>query len=169
MSVSSIIYFLARYVLGVTMMFYGLIKIFQIQFALPSEFYDYELKQLDGVTLTWAFLGFSSWFSFLLGVFELVPGFLLLFRKTQLLGACLLFPSLLAVFLVNNAYNFLPYMRIFTGFLLCLNVLLLFSGYKSFIKFFHEILGQSSSSSKEIIFNILILLIVTFFIAYNFK
>ena len=72
----------------------------------------------DKVELTWAFLGFSTWFSILLGFLELVPGFLLLFKRTKFLGAILLFPSLLGVFLVNNAYNFMSHMIIFTGFLL---------------------------------------------------
>jgi len=44
---NSIIHLLARYILGVTMMAYGLIKIFQIQFALPSEIYNYELKRIS--------------------------------------------------------------------------------------------------------------------------
>ena len=163
-SYNSIIYSLVRYILGVTMIVYGLIKIFQIQFSLPSEVYKYELEQLDGVTLAWAFLGFSSWFSFLLGVFELVPGFLLLFRRTKLLGAILLFPSLLAVFLINNAYNFLPHMRLLTGVLLLLNVLLLFSGYESFVKFIKDILSQPAGGLQETVFNTLILGLVTFLI-----
>jgi len=167
-SISSIFYLIVRYTLGVTMMAYGLIKIFHTQFVLPSEVYNYELRQLDGVTLTWAFLGFSSWFSFLLGVFEFVPGFILLFRRTQLLGAILLFPSLLAVFLVNNAYHFLPHMKFFTGCLLCMNILLLFSGYEPIIKFIKSILNQSSGSLRETIINFILLVLLTFFIAYKF-
>lgn len=155
--VNSIIHSLIRYLLGVTMMAYGLIKILQTQFSLPPEVYHYQLEQLDGVTLAWAFLGFSFWFSTFLGVFELVPGFLLLFRRTSLLGAILLFPSLLMVFLVNNAYHFLPGMRIFTGVLLLLDVLLLISGYKCFFEFLRNILGQSSFTAKEVIINAIIL------------
>lgn len=64
-----------RYLLGVIMLGYGLIKILQIQFILPSHIYDYQLKQLDGVTLTWAFLNFSSWFTILLGLLELIPAY----------------------------------------------------------------------------------------------
>lgn len=166
---NSIIYLIIRYILGVTMIAYGLIKIFQIQFALPSEVYNYELKHLDGVTLTWAFLGFSPWFSSLLGFFELVPGFLMLFGRTKLLGAILIFPSLLAVFLVNIAYSFLPHMRMLTGVLLLSNMLLLFSGYKSILSFLRDILNQSSGSMKETIFNTVVLCLLTFLIAYYLK
>jgi len=94
-----------RYILGITMIVYGLIKILRIQFVLPPDIYRHPLGQLDGVTITWAFLGFTSWFSILLGILELTPGFLLLFRKTNLLGAILLSPILLSVFLINVAYN----------------------------------------------------------------
>tara|TARA_R110000744_G_scaffold159918_2_gene276071 strand:+ start:140 stop:661 length:522 start_codon:yes stop_codon:yes gene_type:complete len=166
-SINPIVYLFIRYILGVTMMAYGLIKILQLQFVLPSEVYSYELRQLDGVTLTWAFLGFSTWFSCLLGVFELVPGFLLLFRRTQLLGAILLFPSLLAVFLINSAYHFLPHMRVFTGVLLSLNILLLFSGFEAIVKFLKDTLSQSSGGLKESIINTLILVVLALLIVYN--
>jgi hypothetical protein len=112
---------IVRYLLGMIMLAYGLIKVFQIQFILPADAYELQLKQLDGVTLTWAFLGFSSWFPILLGVFEIVPAILLLFARTKLLGAILLFPSLLTV-MINNAYGFLPHMRISTGVLLSMNL-----------------------------------------------
>lgn len=151
------------------MMAYGLIKIFQIQFVLPPEVYNYELRQLVGVLMTWAFLGFSTWFSIVLGFFELIPGFLLLFRRTKLLGAFLLLPSLVAVVLINNAYHFLPYMRIFTGFLLLMNLVLLIPSHKLFIRFFNETLQRARVSSIEIAINILILGLVIFLILYHFK
>ena len=159
---------LIRYILGMIMMAYGMIKILQIQFILPSEVYDYELRKLDGVTMAWAFLGFSSWFSILLGLFELIPGFLLLFRRTKLLGAILLFPSLLTVFLINNAYGFLPHMRMFTGVLLLMNLLLLYPSHKLLIRFFKETLYQSPVSFTEIVINFLILGLVMVLIIYNF-
>lgn len=169
LSDKSIVFVLSRYILGITMMAYGLIKIFQIQFVLPPEVYSYELRLVDGVTLTWAFLGFSPWFASVLGFFEVVPGFLLLFGRTKLLGAILIFPLLLAVFLVNNAYNFLPHMRFLTGVLLLLNVLLLFSGYRSIRSFLKEILSQSSGSIKETIFNTAVLLLITFLVIHYLK
>lgn len=114
-----------RYTLGTVMMVYGIIKLTGIQFVLPPHVYDYPLKELDGVSLTWAFLGFTPWFSFLLGVFETVPAVLLFFNRTKLWGAIFLCPILLAVFLINAAYGFLPYMQLFTGALLLIDILLL--------------------------------------------
>jgi len=165
----SVVYLIIRYLLGMMMAAYGTIKILQIQFILPAEVYRYELQQLDGVLLTWAFLGFSPWFSILLGVFEVIPGILLLFRRTTLLGAILLLPSLLLIFLINNAYGFLPHMRAFTGGLLLLNLLLLLPGYRLFINFIKQILGQSSITFIEIIANSILVALMVLLIIYNLQ
>lgn len=125
MKVKLILESLARYILGLIMVAYGLIKILEIQFRLPPSSYEIPLGNLDGVTLTWAFLGYSSWFTILLGVFEFVPGVLLLFRRTKLIAEIILLPILAGIFLVNNAYHFLPYKKLFTGCLFIINILLL--------------------------------------------
>jgi hypothetical protein len=152
------------------MLAYGQMKIFGIQFILPPFIYDYQLKDLDGITLTWAFLGFSSWFSILLGIFELVPGLLLLFNRTKLLGSILLLPVLLAVFLVNNAHGFLPHMRVLTGILLLMNLALLLRDYRLFIRIFQELLtNQPTSKQSEFFVNLILIVLVTFLIIYNFK
>jgi hypothetical protein len=159
-----------RYLLGMIMLAYGLIKVFQIQFILPADAYELQLKQLDGVTLTWAFLGFSSWFRVLLGIFEIVPAILLLFARTKLLGAILLFPSLLTVFIINNAYGFLPYMRIFTGVLLSINLLLIIPHRKILLKIFKESVTPSSTVGfGETILNVVIAGLIIFLILYNFQ
>lgn len=163
---NSIIQSLVRYALGVIMMGYGLIKIFRMQFALPAEIYDYPLRHLDGVTITWAFLGFSPWFSVFLGVLELIPGFLLLFRKTYILGAILLLPSLFAVFMINNAYDFWPHMRVFTGLLLVFNLTLLFPRRKLLYDFFKSIANESSGKKNEAVINVLILCLLTFLVVF---
>lgn len=152
------------------MLAYGLVKILGMQFILPSSVYEYQLKELDGVTLAWAFLGFSPWFSVMLGFFELVPGVLLLFNRTKLLGAVLLFPIVLTVFLINNAYDFLPHMRVLTGVLLLMNLSLLLYDYKLFIRFSHEILrDQSTIKLIELIINFILIGSITFLIIYNLK
>ena len=159
-----------RYALSIIMMSYGIIKIFKIQFSLPSEVYNLSIGELDGVTLTWAFLGFSSWFSVLLGVFEFVPSALLLFTRTKLIGAVLLFPMLLTVFLINNAYGFLTYMRVFTGMLLLMNICLLFLNRNALIKILKSTIYQAPKNQRtEFTINILIIVIVIVSIVLIFK
>ena len=94
---------LIRYALGLGMLPYGLTKIARTQFiVLPFHSWSEPLKDISGVTLTWAFLGYSPWFTVLLGFLEVIPAVLLLFRKTKLLGALLLFSVVLNVFLINS-------------------------------------------------------------------
>lgn len=162
-------YLILRYVLGLIMVAYGLIKILGIQFP-STRLYTNPLNEVDGVTLTWFFLGYSTWFVTLLGLFELVPAVLLLFRKTKLVGATLLFPVLLNVFLINNAYGFLPSMRVFTGVLLAIDLVLILVHYKLFITFYKELIHhQSTTQWPEIVINCTIVGLVIFLVVYKFK
>lgn len=166
----SLWYLIIRYVLGLIMLSYGWIKILGLQFMLPADVYEYQLKDIDGVTLVWAFLGFSTWFSILLGLAEFVPALLLLFRKTKLIGAILLFPALFAVCLVNNAYGFSPHMRIFTGILLMMDLLLISAYDQGIIKFLQGLLQKHlTNKSGELIINLMLVLLVLLLIAFNFK
>jgi hypothetical protein len=161
---------LSRYFLGLVMIFYGLLKIFQLQFVLPAPVFESSLKELDGVTLTWAFLGHSSWFSILLGIFEFLPGLLLLFRKTSFLGSILIFPLVLSVFLININYGFLPFMQLFTGILLLIDLGLLLIKKDLLKKIMLEIIQQEPTkrSAIEFIFNTFIIGSILLIIIFSF-
>jgi hypothetical protein len=117
---------LCRYGLGLTMIPYAVSKLLQLQFVvLPTHAWQLPLEQLSGPILAWSFLGHSGWFQVLLGVLELVPALLLLFRRTTLIGAILLLPLTLNVLLVNEAFNLWPETRLTALVLLLLNVGLL--------------------------------------------
>lgn len=112
-----------RYGLGLTMIPYAVSKLVQLQFVvLPLHTWQLPLEQLSGPMLAWAFLGHAGWFQVLLGVLELVPALLLLFRRTTLLGALLLLPVTLNVLLVNEAFSLWPDTRLTAQVLLLLNV-----------------------------------------------
>ena len=149
------------------MISYGLIKILQLQFVLPEEVLNQTLGQLDGVTLTWAFLGYSSWLTVILGMAELIPGVLLLFNRTKLIGILLLFPVLTAVFLINQAYGFLFYMRVFTGGLLLLDIWLLFIYRQPFIWAISSLKQENAQYQKrELTINATFILLVVALILY---
>lgn len=158
-----------RYFLGMIMLAYGLLKIFKIQFVLPLSAYSHPLGEIDGVTLTWAFLGHTRWFSVVLGFLELVPGTLLLFRKTFILGALLIFPSLLSIFLINLAYGFFPHMQLFTFFLGLIDLGLLFSRFKLFKRFFYEIMEGTTNKGfiTELMINLIVAGLIAWVIFYN--
>ena len=96
-------YGVARYSLAALMMSFGMLKILGMQFNTirPFATWAQPLERLSGQQLTWAFMGHSSSFQFIIGVFEFVPAFLLLFRRTALLGANLLLPMTAGVFFLN--------------------------------------------------------------------
>lgn len=129
-----------RYFLSFVMIVYSVVKFAGIQFALPEGVTNMPLKDIDGVTLTFAFLGYSKWFAIFLGAAELLPAILLWFSRTYLAGGILLFPIIVFVFLVNINYGFFPHMVLWTGALLTLDGILLFSQRKKLVQIFRLIL-----------------------------
>ena len=94
-----------RYVLGVFMISYGVPKICGV-------FFDYQLSAVDSkmgaasdFELAWYFYGNKPWQELLSGVLELVPGFLLLHRRTYYLAAVLLLPVAAQVLVLNFFYE----------------------------------------------------------------
>jgi hypothetical protein len=117
---------LTRYLLAVGMMYYGFTKIMNTQFViLPTTVWLTPLESLAGKNITWAFLGFSSWFQTLLGLLEFVPAFFLLFRRTAFVGAIFLLPLTLSVTLINFALQLWPQTQIISSVFLGLNIAVL--------------------------------------------
>lgn len=106
---------------------YALTKILRTQFVLTgfSLTQLQSLESIPGTTLTWAFLGHSLWFQVLLGFLELIPALLLLFRRTTFLGATLMLPVTLNVFLINYALDLWVGTKVVGSGLLILNILVL--------------------------------------------
>ena len=116
---------IVRYLLGLAILTYGISKLYNVQFQVSAWTYAHPLNQTSGSMLTWAFLGYEPWFQFVLGVFETIPGLLLLSRRTWRLGALLLFPVLLNVVLINFALDLWHDTKVIGSILLLLNLSLL--------------------------------------------
>ena len=156
---------LVRYLLGLAMLPYGLTKIMRTQFVvLPFHEWAKPLGDISGVTLTWAFLGYSPWFTVLLGLLETIPAVLLLFRKTKLLGALLLFPVILNVFLINVALDLWSGTQKISAVLLAMNMVLLLFHYPLLRTTFIRMLSQASLAKGkgplEILVNIVLVGVV---------
>jgi hypothetical protein len=151
---------LIRYALAISMMPYGISKIFKTQFVLsPSLMSPTTLEQMSGKTLTWAFLGYSSWFEVLLGFLELIPALLLLFRRTALTGTILLLPITLNVYLINMALNLWDGTKLIALVLLVLNCLLLLFEWKKIRDIVLIVIGKTGMkfTGWELAFNVLLL------------
>src|SRR5687768_8136069 len=107
------------------MFLYAYIKIVNFQFAVPDDLKLVPIKDADGVVLTFSYFGYSRWFSMLIGLAELIPALLLFFKRTAFLGARLLFPIMTFILLINLAYDFVPFMKIWTASILAVNISLL--------------------------------------------
>ncbi len=79
---------IVRYYVAITMVSYGFVKVFKLQFPFFSP--DRLLEPYGNSSpmgLAWNFLGFSKGYNYVMGFAELSSGVLLLFRRTTTLGA----------------------------------------------------------------------------------
>lgn len=158
---------LTRYILGLWMLTYAITKILRTQFVLlPFALWQRPLETLSGKNIAWAFLGYSPWFQVLLGVLEFIPSILLLFRKTALLGAILLLPMTLSVFLINQALDLWETTKQISLILIVLNCLVLIFHWQTIKNVFSTIIQKSLTFKLlklEVILNIVIISSVSFF------
>jgi hypothetical protein len=95
-----------RYLLAVTMFLYGLGKVLKAQFPMPSSGrLLVPIGQTSPMGLLWTFMGYSTPYTMLAGLAEVIGGALLLFRRTTLLGALLLAGVLGNIVAMNFAYD----------------------------------------------------------------
>ncbi|TQI71142.1 hypothetical protein JM79_2068 [Gramella sp. Hel_I_59] len=86
------------------MFIYGFGKI--LQFDGAAEI-DKTVAELKGMELMWAFYGYSKAFALTLGVFEIVGGILILFRRTRLIG-CLFTSTILINVIIQDIIFEIP-------------------------------------------------------------
>jgi hypothetical protein len=93
--------------LGVTFVLYGLVKLLGGQFVYHHD-WVIDGRTTDGATLVWCFYGYSPTYGRLIGLAEALPGLLLLFRRTRLLGALVLLPIAANVTVMDFCFDFPP-------------------------------------------------------------
>lgn len=112
-----------RYMLGMTMLSYGLVKVFKTQFpdtSLVSLLTPF--GEMSPMGLLWRFMGYSVAYNIFTGLGEVIGGLLLFFRRTTTLGAMLLIAVLSNVVILNFAYD-IP-VKLFSSHLLLMALLL---------------------------------------------
>lgn len=97
---------LVRYFLAFIFFMYSFAKFYGTQLWTPYyAWLDTPLGDLTGFELTWSFFGTSHEYTLFIGLSQFACALLLMFRKTQLLGACLLFPIITNIVIVNFEYD----------------------------------------------------------------
>lgn len=94
-----------KYVLAFFMVFYGLPKVGGHFFAYSLFTLDQRMGVVDEMPLVFYMFGKNPWHELLAGGMELVPGLLLLHRRTTYLAALLLLPVTGQVFILNLFFS----------------------------------------------------------------
>lgn len=95
-----------RFGLGYIFISYGIAKLFHAQFK-PATFYqlDTPVGELPGIQLTWLFFGYSYAYACFIGLSQILCSMLLFFRRTYLLGACMLLPIIGNIVFINFTHH----------------------------------------------------------------
>lgn len=121
-----------RIFLAVVFIAYGVVKL------LGGQFYygDWTMSKstASGPFLVWAFYGYSPFYGHIIGLFELVPAVLLLFRSTATAGAAALFAVSLNITIMDFGFDF-PGVKYACAFYTSLCLVLLASDYKRLLLF----------------------------------
>jgi hypothetical protein len=127
---------LARYALAFALLAYGVAKIIP-----PTQFPPLQARQLtesygqsSPMGLLWNFMGFSPAYTIFAGCAELIPAFLLLFRRTALLGSLLAAGVMLNVVMLNFCYD-VP-VKLYSLNLLLLAIFLALPEFRRLFRFF---------------------------------
>lgn len=88
------------WVVVLAMFIYGGAKI--IQFDGAAEI-DKTVSEMTGMELMWAFYGYSKSFAITIGIFEVIGGILILFRRTRVIG-CLFTSTILVNVILQDIY-----------------------------------------------------------------
>lgn len=97
---------LVRYRIAIGIIDFGYLKLFPMQMPYPSisnlntNFGDYTLYKLY-----WQSVGIVTWYEIVLGIVEVLGGFLLFFRQTASLGAIINIGVLFNIAFANHAYD----------------------------------------------------------------
>lgn len=95
-----------RYGLGVALIGYGMAKVIQTQFPpLGSYNLSRTLGEASPMGLLWNFMSYSAGYNLFTGLAEAVPGVLLIFRRTALVGALVAVAVMTNVVALNFFYD----------------------------------------------------------------
>jgi len=103
--VYGILYAIIRYTIAFNLASFGWKKLFGLQFIVPQEIASQPMNQQSGEWLTWYYFGHSVVFGTILALIQIIGSWLLLFRKTVLAAAMILFAFMLNLTLINIFYQ----------------------------------------------------------------
>ncbi|KQX09031.1 hypothetical protein [Flavobacterium sp. Root420] len=103
--VYAILYSGIRYCIAFNIASFGWKKFYGLQFIVPAEISSMPMNQQSGEWLTWYYFGYSHAFGIIIALIQIIGGYMLLFIRTLLIGAIILFSLLLNLTLINVFYQ----------------------------------------------------------------
>ncbi len=94
-----------RFVTSTVMLFYSFTKLYNGHMYQSYYALDSRLNDLNDFDTVWSFYGRYSSFQTLIGLLELLPSLLLLFRRTAFIGAVIMLPVVANVVVLNIFYK----------------------------------------------------------------
>lgn len=99
------LYTFCRYFVAAVVFLYGFAKLTGAQFTVLDSELDKPLRDISGFWLTWYYYGYSVVYGNFIALVQIGAGTLLMFRRTTLLGAAVLFGVLSNIALINVFYG----------------------------------------------------------------
>ena len=138
-----------RYCIAFNIAAFGWKKFYGLQFIVPTEIASIPMNQQSGEWLTWFYFGYSHAFGIIIAVIQIIGGYLLLFRKTLLIGAIILFSLLFNLTLINIFYQ-MNFGALLQSVLLTIGVLfLILLDYRKLVVFFLKTKSNLPSLNLE--------------------
>lgn len=138
--VTSIAIIYGRFFLGCMLLSYGFAKFGDGQFGLPSLFrLNQSIGDMSPMGILWTFMGSSPAYSAFAGICQVIAGFLLLFRKTYVLGALVAFGVMTNIVVLNFCYD-VP-VKIFSTNLALISLFIIHNNWSQILMF---LLGKPS-------------------------
>jgi hypothetical protein len=133
-----------RYTLAAYMLTYGAVKVFNLQFgALNPVTLMKTYGESSPMNLLWTFMSFSPAYTVFSGLMEVIPGTLLLFRRTYWVGAWLTVGVMANVVMLNFCYD-VP-VKILSSHLLVLALLIALPNAYRLLKIMHIVSDEVAS------------------------
>lgn len=137
LNIKQYLFFAIRVLLGVVSISYGTGKMLDEQFGLNPEELNTPIKDLSLFKVSWYLFGQEELYKYAVGFFQTIGGVLLLFKRTELLGAILLFPIFVVILIIDISFVKMPGFYIRIPYYLCL-LLIIMSQYWDIIRVFFE-------------------------------
>jgi hypothetical protein len=136
---------IVRYLTAFVVLVYGFAKVNGSQFTILDSELDKPMGQVSGFWLTWYYFGYSKFYGNFVAFAQIAGAVLLTFRRTTLLGACVLAPIFANIVLIDVFYGVDPGATLVAVVLLVVLLGLLSGHFKELIELFWTRRASGSS------------------------